>query len=93
MKIFTKKFAIDAAERALNTFAQTLLVVLGAAGLGVTGFEAVEWGGALSVSGAAALVSLLKSVAVATSTTDIAPAPEPVEVPDLDGRHRGPETE
>jgi hypothetical protein len=85
MKIFTKKFLLDAGERTINTFAQTLAAVLLAAGFGITGFESVEWSGVLSVAGAAALIALLKSVSAATatvaeSTPGVIPTKQEVEV-------------
>lgn len=58
----TKKFWKDAAERAAKTFAQAAVAVLGA---GATGLLEVEWLSVVSVSGLAALVSVLTSVASA----------------------------
>lgn len=57
--MLTTTWARDATERALKTFAQTLLGVLGA---GAVNILTVDWPGALSVSGGAALVSVLMSV-------------------------------
>ena len=56
----TTAFWIDAAERAVRTFAQALVAVL------VAGFvftDAAAWGEALLASAVAALISLLTSVA------------------------------
>lgn len=90
MKIFTKAFALDALNRAINTFVQTMLGVLAGVGLGLGGFETVQWAGVISVSGFAAFVSILNSVKVATSTTETVngnmPASE--DIADGEGRHR-----
>ena len=56
----TRRFWIDAAERAVRTFAQALVAVL-VAGFVVT--DAAAWGEALLSAAVAALVSLLTSVA------------------------------
>lgn len=91
MKIFTKAFAIDTAERAINTFVQTMLGVLLVVGVGTGGFEAVQWTGVLSASGFAAFISILKCVSVATAKPEPqpTPVPEPVAPEDnLDARHR-----
>lgn len=50
------------AERAVKTFCQALVAVLGA---GATDLLSVGWGQALSVAGMAALLSVLTSVASA----------------------------
>ncbi|WP_431784313.1 holin [Streptomyces chumphonensis] len=47
-------------ERAVRTFAQALLAVLGADGLGITD---VDWGATLSVAGLAALAAVLTAIA------------------------------
>ena len=84
--MFTLAFLKGAAERAISTFAQALVSVLGIAGLGLLD---VDWGQTLSVAGLAALLSVLKSVATPGFT---AGAPEPqgrheagVVPPELDG--------
>ncbi|MCZ7414324.1 holin [Streptomyces sp. WMMC897] len=56
----TAAFWIATAERAVRTFAQALLAIVGADGLGVAD---VDWGTALSVSGLAALAAILTAVA------------------------------
>ena len=56
----TRTFWVEAAERAISTFAQALVAVL-AAGFVFT--DAAAWGEALLASAIAALVSLLTSVA------------------------------
>jgi Putative lactococcus lactis phage r1t holin len=64
MSVYTsKKFWLDAAERAIKTLAQTMVAMLGA---GATGLLDVDWVGFLSVSGLAAFVSLLTSIASAS---------------------------
>lgn len=55
----TAAFWRGAAERAVKTFAQSLLAVLG---VGVAGILEVDWVGALSAAGLATLVSLLTSL-------------------------------
>ena len=55
----TKEFWIAAGERAIRTFAQALAAVLTA---GATGLLGVDWVGALSTAGMAALLSLLMSI-------------------------------
>lgn len=69
MKIFTKAFLKDTAERVINTFAQTLVATLTVAGLGAAGLNTISWTTALSVAGGAALLSLLKCVTVATTSS------------------------
>ncbi len=59
MSIFSGAFAQAAAERALKTFAQTL-VALFAAG---TTILSIDWTQALAVAGTAALLSVLTSIA------------------------------
>lgn len=63
--MFTKQFWKDAAERAVKTFAQAAVAVLTA---GATGLLDVEWVHVFSVSGLAALVSILTSVGSGTVT-------------------------
>lgn len=58
-KYADKQFWIDTADRAAATFAQTLG---GALGVGSIGLLEVDWTGALSLAGAAALVSVLTSI-------------------------------
>lgn len=57
--LWTTAFWAGAAERAIKTFAQSLVAVLGVAG---TGLLTVDWVSTLSVAGAAALASLLTSI-------------------------------
>lgn len=60
----SKTFWVDAAERAVKTFAQAAVAFLTA---GVIGLLAVDYIQLLSVSGLAALVSLLTSIASGTT--------------------------
>lgn len=65
MSALTKKvFWADTAERAIKTFAQTLVALLGA---GAVDILTVGWGQMLSVSAGASLVSILTSIASAGS--------------------------
>ena len=61
--MLSKKFWLDAGERAAKTFAQTLLAMLSVA----TVFSDVDWQLTLSAAGLSALVSLVSSVASAGS--------------------------
>lgn len=65
--MFTKSFAIAALERAIKTFAQAAVAVLVG---NVTGLLDVDWVQLASVSGLAALVSVLTSVASGAVTGD-----------------------
>jgi hypothetical protein len=68
--MFTKLFWKDATERAIKTFAQTLASLLVGDGVGLLN---VDWIGCISVSGLAALVSLLTSIgSAARAGTDTA---------------------
>lgn len=66
--MFTSLFWKDAGERAVKTFAQTLVAYLIAAG--VTTVIAVNWPVALGTAALAAVVSLLTSVGSAAATKD-----------------------
>ena len=57
--LWTVAFWKGAAERGVKTFAQTLAAYFV---IGTTGLLDLDWGTALSVSGAAALASLLTSI-------------------------------
>ena len=57
--MFTRTFWVFAGERALKTFFQTLVAVLGVGGIGL--FQA-PWLTALSTAGMAAVVSVLTSL-------------------------------
>lgn len=63
--LFTKAFWKGAAERALKTFAQTLV---GFFVVGTTGLIGFDWATCLSIAGAATLASLLTSVGNADFT-------------------------
>lgn len=56
---FTKAFVIATAERAIKTFAQSLLAVVGVTGIGIGD---VDWVTAFSVAGVATLASVLSSI-------------------------------
>ena len=70
--LWTKRFWLGAAERAIKTVAQSLVAVLGVAG---TGLLTVDWVAALSVAGAAGLASLLTSIGSAEHVAG--PQPDP----------------
>lgn len=57
--LWTKEFWKGAGERAIKTFGEALLAVIGVGGLG---FLDIDWASALSVSGVAALASVLLSI-------------------------------
>lgn len=58
--MLTKSFWKDALERAVKTAAQTAVALIGT---GLVGIIDVDWANIASVSGVAALVSVLTSVA------------------------------
>jgi hypothetical protein len=58
--MWTKQFWVDSAERAIRTFAQALVAILGA---GAVNILTIDWIQALSVAAGAALLSVLTSVA------------------------------
>lgn len=63
--MWTKAFWQAIGERAVKTFAQSLLAV----GLvGMTDLLSVDWTAALSAAGAATLLSILSSVAIGAAT-------------------------
>lgn len=78
MTIFSKAFWLGATERALKTFAQSLVAAL-VVGVGVLD---IDWVGALSVAAAATLASLLTSVANADFTAGVV---EPTNTHRADG--------
>jgi hypothetical protein len=57
--MLTKKFGLDALERAVKTFAQSLLALVGAGAVNVV---SLPWSDMFGISATAALVSLLTSV-------------------------------
>ena len=71
-----KKFVTAALIRALRTFAQTFVgfIAVGAA------LEEIQWLRALSVSGAAAVLSILTSLA--TGLPEVQAEPQLIEPPD-----------
>lgn len=76
MKRNWKKWIVAALIRALRTFAQTFVgfIAVGAA------LEEVAWLRALSVSGAACVLSILTSLA--TGLPEVEPEPVTIEPPD-----------
>lgn len=77
--MWTTRFWKDAVERALKTFAQTLIALLGVGGFGIID---APWFSSLSVAGLAAVLSVLSSVASVTvgeqGTASLVPASETV---------------
>ena len=75
MKWDWKKFLIAAGIRAVRTFAQTFVgfIAVGAA------LEEIQWLRALSVSGAAAVLSILTSLATGLPEVDKKPESEKTE--------------
>lgn len=62
--IWTKDFWKGAAERAIKTFAQTIVATIGVLAVGdLAGFEAINWITVASVSGVAAVLSIFTSIA------------------------------
>ena len=80
--MWTTRFWKDAVERALKTFAQTLIALLGVGGFGIID---APWLSSLSVAGLAALLSVLSSVASATvgeqGSASLVPASAPTTAP------------
>ncbi|WP_313546383.1 holin [Corynebacterium sp.] len=60
--MLSKTFLKDAAERAIGTFAQSLLATFGVG----TPIWGLDWETSLGISATAALISVLKSVAAST---------------------------
>lgn len=71
MSLLNKAFLQDAAERAIRTFCQS---ALGAGIVGATDILAVDWVGALSVGGLAAVISVLTSLAAEPRGGTLSPA-------------------
>lgn len=63
--MFTRTFALAILERAVKTLCQTAAALLVADGAGLIG---TDWVGVVSVSGMAALVSVLTSVGTGLAT-------------------------
>ena len=81
--LWTVEFWRASAERALKTFAQALVAVLGA---GATGLLDVDWAQAFSVAALAAVLSLLTSVA-ASGVGGTGPSLGTEALPEKAGRH------
>lgn len=67
--IWTKAFWQGAAERAIKTFFQTFVAVIGVVGL--VGVAEIDWVGAASISVVAALLSLATSIGNADFTSGV----------------------
>ncbi len=81
--IWTKDFWAGAAERALKTFFQTFVAVVGVTGIGTAvGLDGVNWLGALSIAAVAGILSLATSIGNADFTAGKAQAPVKVDAPD-----------
>lgn len=65
--MFSRSFWEYAGERAIKTFAQTAIATLGAQSVGLF---SIDWSALLSVSGGAALLSLLTSLVAVKSSHD-----------------------
>lgn len=61
----TKAWALGALERALKTFAQVLIALIGTESVGIT---ELDWPGLLSVAATATLLSVLTSIVNADFT-------------------------
>lgn len=59
MKIFTKEFWTYAGERAIKTFAQTVIATIGTTAVGIT---QLDWLGIASVAATAGVLSILTSI-------------------------------
>lgn len=83
--MFSKQFLIDSAERAISTFLQTLLAIVGVDALALF---SMDWKAALAAAGSAAILSIVKSLAgnkvgnegTASLTKATLPAPLPIKV-------------
>ena len=60
--MFNQKFLIDTAERAIKTFAQTMVVLITSIVAGNGTLNDVNWAQALSMSALAAILSVLTSI-------------------------------
>ena len=69
--IFTNDFWLQATERAIKTFAQTAVALIGA---GLFNLLTTDWVQLIGVSGGAALLSILTSVASAKVHDDDSPS-------------------
>lgn len=72
MKFDWKKFAIAALIRAVRTFAQAFVSMIGVGAM----FSEVEWLKALSVAGVSFVLSLLTSLATGLPEVDVTPTEE-----------------
>lgn len=76
--MFTFRFWQSTVERAIKTFAQSLLAILSADGVGLL---TVPWLSALSTAGAAALLSVLTSMGSAPVGEPNSPSLLPIHPP------------
>jgi len=89
--IWTKSFGLALFERALSTFLQAFISAVGldAIAIGAQGWDGINWLPALGISGAATLLSVIKSLIANMVTEDgpsfthaervIPPLPAPAE--------------
>lgn len=75
--MWTALFWRGAAERALKTFAQTVLATLG---VGATGLLHADWLGALDIGGMAAVLSVLTSMVTLTTVVATTPPKPPASL-------------
>ena len=80
--MLTVAFWKAAAERAVKTAAQTLILLIGAGTVGIT---ALNWPELLGLTGTAALLSVLTSLA--SGAADGNPSATNAEVTPLSGKH------
>lgn len=66
MKIFTKAFWSYAGDRAIKTFAQTVIATIGTTAVGIT---QLDWLGIASVAATATVMSILTSIVATSSNT------------------------
>lgn len=88
--MWTTEFWKAVAERAVSTFAQTLMGVLG---VGATSLLSVDWQAALSTAALAAVLSVLKSL-IASKVGNGGPSFGPEQLthePEKHGRHERPD--
>lgn len=88
-RITTGEFWAAAGERALATFAQTLVALIGVDA--VTPIESLDWATMLSSAALAGLLSVLKSVGAgaATGTPSIGHLEQPTPHPGVGGKYPG----
>lgn len=75
--MWTLVFWKGAAERAVKTFAQSVLATLG---VGATGLLHADWLGALDIGGLAAVLSVLTSLVTVTTVVSTSPSKSPTSL-------------